>query len=94
MDDMTSEIKNNNVVGSKGGPSVTPYLTNWCEVHLGIQFIGVRMCHEGNISKPTQNLWWEIILWDRRLDYCLWCTIGNLLKMALWPVDHKAVHWR
>jgi hypothetical protein len=44
MDDMTSEIKNNNVVGSKGGPSVTPYLTNWCEVHLGIQFIGVRMC--------------------------------------------------
>jgi hypothetical protein len=36
MDDMTSEIKNNNVFGGKGGPSVTPYLTNRCEVHLGI----------------------------------------------------------
>jgi hypothetical protein len=44
MDDMTSEIKNNNVFGDKGGPSVTPYLTNRCEVHLGIQFVGVRMC--------------------------------------------------
>jgi hypothetical protein len=44
MDDMTSKIRNNNVLGGKGGPSVTPYLTNWCEVHLGIQFVGVRMC--------------------------------------------------
>jgi hypothetical protein len=44
MDDMTSETKNNNVLGGKGGPSVTPYLTNRCEVHLGIQFVGVRMC--------------------------------------------------
>jgi hypothetical protein len=58
MDDMTSKIKNNNVLGGKGVPSVTPYLTNWCEVHLGIQFVGVRMCllHKTNILRLHRKL--------------------------------------